>query len=62
MHMSLRQILATSRGRATVACDLLALTGMAPFVAIEVSGSVVFKQRRGLDCCQLAPAGSFING
>ena len=35
-HMTLRQILATSRGRITVACDLLALVGMAPFVVIEV--------------------------
>ncbi|KAL4440082.1 hypothetical protein ABPG75_003083 [Micractinium tetrahymenae] len=35
--MSLRQILATPRGRATVACDILSLVGMAPFLVIEVS-------------------------
>ncbi|KAL4438682.1 hypothetical protein ABPG77_006286 [Micractinium sp. CCAP 211/92] len=35
--MSLRQILATPRGRATVACDILSLIGMAPFLVIEVS-------------------------
>ena len=36
--MSLRQLLATPRGRATVACDVLALLAMAPFVLIEVGG------------------------
>lgn len=37
MKMSLRQLLSTPRGRATVACDFLALVGMAPFVVIEYS-------------------------
>ncbi|PSC73953.1 WD-40 repeat [Micractinium conductrix] len=36
-QMSLRQLLATPRGRATVACDVLALLAMAPFVLIEFS-------------------------
>lgn len=35
-HMSLREILATPRGRATVACDILSLVAMTPFVVIEV--------------------------
>lgn len=47
--MTLRQILATSRGRVTVACDLLALVGMAPFVVIEVGGSDVWQ--RAVLCC-----------
>ena len=42
-HMSLREILATPRGRVTVACDALALIGMAPFVVIEVGGCGWFK-------------------
>jgi hypothetical protein len=35
--LSLREILATGRGRATVACNILAVLGMAPFLYIEVS-------------------------
>lgn len=35
-HASLRQLLSSARGRLTVACNILALVGMAPFVVIEV--------------------------
>jgi len=35
--MSLRELLSTARGRATVACNILALIGMAPFLVIEAS-------------------------
>lgn len=35
-HLSLRELLATSRGRITVACDAVALLAMTPFVIIEV--------------------------
>lgn len=35
-HSSLREILSTARGRATVACIILSLLGMLPFVVIEV--------------------------
>lgn len=39
-HLSLREILGTARGRLTVACNILALVGMAPFVVIEVGVAV----------------------
>lgn len=35
--LSLSQLLQTTRGRITVACDVISLVAMAPFVAIEVS-------------------------
>lgn len=36
IHASLRQLLSSARGRLTVACNILALVGMAPYVVIEV--------------------------
>ncbi|PRW33106.1 transient receptor potential channel [Chlorella sorokiniana] len=36
-HASLHQLLSSARGRLTVACNILALVGMAPFLVIEVS-------------------------
>ncbi|KAI3431652.1 hypothetical protein D9Q98_004699 [Chlorella vulgaris] len=41
-HLSLRELLATSRGRITVACDAVALLAMTPFVIIEVSTMVAY--------------------
>ena len=37
VSLSLAQLLASPRGQLTVACDVLALLGMAPFVAIEAA-------------------------
>lgn len=37
MRASLGELLSTPRGRATVACDFLALIGMALFLVIEAS-------------------------
>lgn len=40
--LSLHEILATTRGRATVACNILALLAMVPFCVIEVSTVVAY--------------------
>ena len=39
---SLRELLQTSRGKITVACDIISLLAMIPFVAIEVSTVIAY--------------------
>lgn len=46
---SLRQLLSTRRGRITVAAELLALAGMAPFLLLEASTIFAYGMAQWLD-------------